>query len=133
MIVINPEGNTTIRIATSGTELGDKWTVYPYVDKDPTLQRFDSEKVTLIKELSITEFREKDDLTGKKEQEQMAESVARLLRNINEPLSEELRGLGLKVHQIDIDPEGSVAKILEERYEIKGLSPEGLVKGEAKA
>jgi hypothetical protein len=84
MIKIRDKGNTSIQIATKGVEVkgGTQWTVFPYYRVDPTLQRFSNEERKEIQELSITDFREKDDLEGHKMKEAMAEAIARLRQTL---------------------------------------------------
>ena len=128
MIKVAQEGNTTIQIATGGSEVGTQWTVYPNLVSDPTFQKFTREQQNKVKELSITGFRDKEDLSGHKMNEALADAVAMLQRNVD---LDQFKDLGLKVDQIDVDANGEIAKVLEEKYGIKPLV-EGQVATETK-
>jgi len=123
MIQIADKGNTMIRVATGGVEVagGVKWTVYPDVVSDPTLQRFDLQQQNRIRELSITDFRGKEDLSGHEMKKKVAEAIARLKGNLD---LEQYKDLGLVADRIDIDPEGEIARVLETEYGIKSLEKE---------
>lgn len=131
MITVADSGNTIIQIVTGGVEVagGTQWTVYPYVFNDPTLQKFDREQQNRVKELSITDFRGKDDLSGHKMNEAIADAIAMLQRNVK---LDRFKDLGLTVERIDVDPRGEIAKVLAEKYDIKP-TVEGQIPAEHKA
>ncbi|MFH1705483.1 MAG: hypothetical protein ABH867_01080 [Patescibacteria group bacterium] len=84
MMKIAETGNTMIKVATGGVEVegGTQWTVYPEYVSDPTLQRFTREQQNRAKELSVTGFRKKEDLSGSGMTEDLAEAIARLQDNL---------------------------------------------------
>src|SRR3972149_8891866 len=123
MIKIAEKGNTMIRVATGGVEVkgGTQWTVYPEHVSDPTLQRFTPEQQNRAKELSITGFREKEDLSGHGMNKDLAEAIARLRDNLG---LDQYKDLGFVADRIDVDPKGEIAKVLETEYSIKPLEKE---------
>jgi hypothetical protein len=133
MINVSDEGNVTIRISTGGNETGDTFTVYPYIDGDPTLQSFKDEDQKAIKEMSIGGRRETGDFSGKEEQKAIGDAVALLLENINQAKEKGLTDYGLKVRQIDVDPKSTLATYLEVVHGIRKHGPEGKSESEKKA
>lgn len=131
MIKIAEVGNTIIRIATSGVEVkgGTKWTVYPELVTDPTLQKFSPEQQNREKDLRVTGFREKDDLSGHGINRDLATAVAQLRDNFG---LDRYKDLGLVANQIDVDPKGEIAQILEKEYGIKPLEKETQASAEIK-
>ncbi len=131
MIRISETGNTMIRVATGGVEVkgGTQWTVYPEYVSDPTLQRFTPEQQNRAKELSITGFREKEDLSGHGMNKDLAEAIARLRDNLG---LDQYKDLGFVADRIEVDPNGEVAKELETEYSIKPLEKEGQIPPEVK-
>ena len=129
MIKIAEEGNVTIRTVTGGVKAkgGAQWTVYP--SPDPSVEPHEREQKNLLRELSITDFREKEDLSGQRMREDMAEAIARIRRNLG---NDRYKDLGLKADRIDVDPEGKIAGILEEKYEIRPIESESPVPPEMK-
>ncbi|EKD67743.1 MAG: hypothetical protein ACD_48C00239G0001 [uncultured bacterium] len=123
MIQIADKGNTMLRVATGGVEVagGTRWTVYPEVVSDPTLQKFDPGQQNRIRELSITDLREKEDVSGHGMNENIAEAIVRLKRNLD---LEQYKDLGLVADRIDVDPKSEIAKVLETEYGIKSLEKE---------
>lgn len=133
MIKVSDEGNVTIRISTRGSETGNTFAVYPYVDGDPTLQSFKDEDQKAIKEMSINGRRETYDFSGQKEQKAMGDAVALLLEKIDQAKEKGLTDHGLRVKQIDIDPESTLATYLEVVHGIRKHGPEGKPESEKKA
>ena len=120
-----------IRVATGGVEVkgGTHWTVYPEYVSDPTLQRFTPEQQNRAKELSITGFREKEDLSGHGMNKDLAEAIARLRDNLS---LDQYKDLGFVADKIDIDPKGEIAKVLETEYGVKPFETEGQAPSEVK-
>ena len=123
MIKIAETGNTIIRVASGGVEVGGgtQWTVYPHRVDDPTFQKFTPKQQNRANELSITGFREKEDLSGHGMNKDVAEAIARLRDNLS---LEQFKDLGLVADRIDVDPEGEIAKVLETEYGIESLEKE---------
>ena len=120
-----------IRVATGGVEVegGIKWTVYPYRVDDPTFQKLTPEQQNRAKELSITGFRGKEDLSGHGMNKDLAEAIARLRGNLG---LEQYKDLGLVADRIDVDPKGEVSQVLEAEYGIKSIDKEGQTSTETK-
>jgi len=131
MIQTATTGNTMIRIATSGVEVegGTKWTVYPESKSDPTFQKFTPEQRNRAKELAITDFRKKEDLSGHGMNKEVAEAIVRLQGNLR---LDQYKDLGLVANQIDVDPKGEIAQILETEFGVKPIDTEGQAPTEIK-
>ena len=131
MIKIAEAGNTIIMVATGGVEAkgGTQWTVYPHLVDDPTFQKLTPEQQIRVKELSITGFREKEDLSGYEMNKDLAEAIARLRDNLS---LEQYKDLGLVADRINVDPKGEVAQVLEAEYGIKSIDKESQTSAEAK-
>lgn len=114
MIKISDEGNVIIRIATTGTESGDTWTVFPYIKDDPTLQNFGSDDKELIKSLSVSNT----DAAGNTDLDKKAEAISILIKNLDN-----LQDFRLKIESIDTtDPE--LTSLLGKEYGIKDVTVE---------
>lgn len=114
MIKIADEGNVVIRIATTGGESGDIWTVYPHIKNDPTLQNFGPDDKELIKSLSVSNT----DASGNTNLDKKAEAISRLIRNLDD-----LQDFRLKIESIDTtDPE--LTSLLGKEYGIKDITVE---------
>ena len=120
-----------IRVATGGVEVkgGTQQTVYPEHVSDPTLQRFTREQQNRAKELSITGFRGKEDLSGRGMNKDLARAIAQLRDNLG---LDQYKNLGFVADRIDVDLESEVAKILGTGYGIKPLEKEGQAPPEVK-
>ena len=131
MIKIAEAGNTILRIATSGVEVkgGTKWTVYPELVTDPTLQKFTPDQQSREGDLRVTGFREQDDLSDHGMNRDLAAAVAQLRDNLG---LDRYKDLGLVANQIEVDPKGEIAQILEKEYGIKPLEKEGQAPAEIK-
>jgi len=129
MIKIAETGNTTIIIATGEVAGGTQWTVYPYYVSDPTLLRFTPGQQIKAKELSITGRRDKEDLSGRGMDKDLAKTIAGLFIIVG---LDRYKDLGFVVDKIDVDPKGEIAKVLETEYGIKSLEKESQISPEAK-
>lgn len=132
VITVRDEGNTTIRVATGGIRLngGTQWTVYPYVDDNPTLEGFDRGKKERINALSTTGFRDKGDFGGSAMQKEIVEAIALLYSNLGE--RDHAKDLKLVVNKIDVDPDGEIAKLLESEHRIAAIEKESQAPVEVK-
>lgn len=125
---IAPVGNTIIRIATTGTEQGTRWTVYPYLVPDPTFQNFIPAQQARLRELGITGIQSPQE-SNMENACQKAQAIAGLKQVL---VDEQNADLGLVPSEIDIEPNGAVAKILKTEYCIKPLETEGEISPENK-
>lgn len=113
-----------------GTEYGTKWVVYPHFVPDPTFQKLTREQREKEKELRISGIEKPgDDIGSSKMTKENAVAIAALIRTIE---GDRYKDLGMVVNQIDVNPDGPIARILDKEYGIRAIETEGNAPSEVK-
>lgn len=126
-ITLSDNGNVSIRIATTGGETGNSWTVFPYFKDDPTLEGFPRGDRAIIKVLSIDNTR----ASGNTDLDKKASAIALVVEALKD-IHLTLRDYqNLVVSEIETE-DNALTKLLGQEYGIKDKSREQVVSNEAK-